>query len=87
MKVGIIQFPGSNCCKDTSKYFENSIYIWHKETILPNIDFLIIPGGFAFGDRYYNKATDEYTIEPGKMALNSPVTKIIYDAVEKKYPF
>jgi phosphoribosylformylglycinamidine synthase II len=86
MKVGIIQFPGSNCCKDTSEYFENSVYIWHKETTLPNIDFLVIPGGFAFGDRYYNKATDEYTIEPGKMALNSPVTKIIYDAVEKKIP-
>jgi phosphoribosylformylglycinamidine synthase len=86
MKVGIIQFPGSNCCHDTSNYFHNHIYIWHKETELPNIDMLVIPGGFAFGDRYYDKATNEYTIEPGKMALNSPVTKIIYEAVEKKIP-
>ena len=86
MKVGIIQFPGSNCCKDTGKYFHNHVFIWHKETNLPNIDMLVIPGGFAFGDRYYDKATGDYTMEPGKMALNSPVTKIIYEAVEKKIP-
>ncbi len=86
MTVGIIVFPGSNCCKDTARYFTNHIFIWHKETTLPAIDLLVIPGGFAFGDRNYDKATDKYTINPGKMALNSPVTKVIYKAVEKKIP-
>ena len=86
MKVGIIRFPGSNCCKDTGKYFPEHVFIWHKETEIPDIDLLVIPGGFAFGDRYYDKATGEYTMDPGKMALNSPVTKIINDAVEKKIP-
>ena len=35
MKVGIIRYPGSNCDYDALKYFENSFFIWHKETELP----------------------------------------------------
>ena len=83
MKIGIIRYPGSNCDYDALKYFKNSIFIWHTETVLPNIDVLIIPGGFAFGDRYYEKATSEYIISPGQMAIESPVTKIILEAAEK----
>ena len=83
MRVGIIRYPGSNCDYDTLKYFKNSIFIWHMETILPNIDVLIIPGGFAFGDRYYATATADYVIAPGKMAIESPVTNIIKEAAEK----
>ena len=84
MKVGIIRYPGSNCDKDMLHFFKNSIFIWHKETRLPDIDMLIIPGGFAFGDRYYEKATGRYVIAPGKMAIQSPVTNVIREAVEKK---
>ena len=83
MKIGIIRYPGSNCDFDTLRYFKNSIFIWHKETVLPDIDLLIIPGGFAFGDRYYEKATEKYVISPGQMALESPVTKVIHEAVAK----
>ena len=86
MKTGIIRYPGSNCDYDTLKYFDNSFFIWHTETDLPNIDLLIIPGGFAFGDRIYNKATDNYIISPGEMALKSPVTELILKAVERKIP-
>lgn len=86
MKVGIIRYPGSNCDQDTLDYFENSFYIWHKETELPKIDLLIIPGGFAFGDREYISATGKYIISPGTMAIKSPVTKLIYEAVRKNIP-
>ena len=87
MRVGIIRYPGSNCDYDTLRYFDNSFFIWHQETKLPeNIDLLVIPGGFAFGDRIYNKATEEYTISPGEMAINSPVTKVILEAAKKKIP-
>ena len=55
MRVGIIRYPGSNCDNDTLNYFKNSFYIWHNEINLPKIDLLIIPGGFAFGYRYYKK--------------------------------
>ena len=54
MKVGIVVYPGSNCDKDTLLYFPNATYIWHKNNkLLKDIDLLVLPGGFAFGDRYY----------------------------------
>ena len=40
----------------------------------------LVPGGFAFGDRVYDKATSNYVISPGTMALNSPVTSLIKEA-------
>ena len=96
MRVGIIKYPGSNCDEDTFRYFstdgngENNdvFFIWHKEIEMPDaMDLLIIPGGFAFGDRYYTKgATGEYDIDPGKMAVKSPVTKIIMQAHRNKIP-
>jgi phosphoribosylformylglycinamidine synthase II/phosphoribosylformylglycinamidine synthase I len=87
MKVGIIRYPGSNCDQDMLNYFENAFYIWHKEDVLTHaIDLLVIPGGFAFGDRYYKNATSEYVISPGQMALESPVTSIIKKVYENKIP-
>ena len=88
MKVGIIRYPGSNCDYDTQRYF-GGFFIWHTETsfnVLNNLDLLVIPGGFAYGDRYYNKATEEYTISPGTMAINSPVTAVIREAAKRKIP-
>ena len=55
MRTGVLVFPGSNCDRDvivalkiTSKL--NPIKIWHKETNIPNLDLIVIPGGFSFGD-------------------------------------
>ena len=87
LKVGIIRYPGSNCDQDILKYFNDSRYIWHKEDkYFEEIDLIIIPGGFAFGDRYYKNATDEYVISPGQMAIESPVTKLIMEAVKRRIP-
>ena len=96
MRIGIIKYPGSNCDEDTFRYFSTDsqglrndvFFIWHKELEMPDaMELLIIPGGFAFGDRYYTKgATGEYDMEPGKMAIKSPVTKIIMQAYRKKIP-
>tara|TARA_B100000902_G_scaffold397882_1_gene462955 strand:+ start:3602 stop:5713 length:2112 start_codon:yes stop_codon:yes gene_type:complete len=69
------------------RYFYDSIYIWHKEDVLKyDIDLLVLPGGFAFGDRFYKNATSEYVIQPGKMAVESPVKNIIFWAVKAKIP-
>ena len=94
INVGIVRYPGSNCDLETYRYFEfndnNCFYIWHKETdfsLLDNLDLLVLPGGFAFGDRIYNKATENYIISPGTMALESPVSVLIKGAVEGKSPF
>ena len=88
MKVGIIRYPGSNCDYDAQRYF-GGFFIWHTETsfnVLNELDLLVIPGGFAYGDRYYNKATEEYTISPGTMAINSPITAVIREAAKRKIP-
>ena len=87
MRVGIVVYPGSNCIEETKRYFPNSFYIWHTTEILnDDIDLLVIPGGFAFGDREYNKATETYQINPGVMAKNSPVSKVILEAARDKIP-
>ncbi|MBR6952658.1 MAG: phosphoribosylformylglycinamidine synthase I, partial [Campylobacter sp.] len=53
MKVAIINFPGTNCERDTKYAFDllgaNSQIIWHKETSI-NADLVVLPGGFSHGD-------------------------------------
>jgi len=55
MKCGIIVFPGSNCDQDAfyvmkSLYGIETVYLWHKDADLKNCDFIILPGGFSYGD-------------------------------------
>ena len=55
MKFGIVRFPGSNC--DTDAYHavvdaigEEAVYLWHKDHDLQDVDVVILPGGFSYGD-------------------------------------
>ena len=55
MKFGVIVFPGSNCDMDMFYVIKNImkqkvVKLWHKDTDLQNCDFIILPGGFSFGD-------------------------------------
>jgi phosphoribosylformylglycinamidine synthase len=55
MKFGIVVFPGSNCDEDAVYALENIlkqkvVKLWHKDTDLQNVDFIILPGGFSYGD-------------------------------------
>ncbi len=54
MKSSVIVFPGSNCDRDISVALEKMQFknqmVWHKETILPKSDLIVIPGGFSYGD-------------------------------------
>ena len=55
MKFGVVVFPGSNCDMDMIYVLEtimkqNVVKIWHKDTSLQEVDFVILPGGFSFGD-------------------------------------
>lgn len=81
LNVVVVRYPASNCDFDTLRFFRraghNAEFLWHKETKTPNADLLFIPGGFAFGDREYERATGEFTIDPGAQALRSPVMKVI----------
>jgi phosphoribosylformylglycinamidine synthase subunit PurQ / glutaminase len=55
MKFGVIVFPGSNCDHDAyhaSKHVlhQDTRFIWHKESSLGDVDVVIVPGGFSYGD-------------------------------------
>ena len=55
MRVGVIVFPGSNCDHDAYHVSSHVLglqtsFVWHKETRLPSVDLVIIPGGFSYGD-------------------------------------
>lgn len=90
LKVAIIRFPGSNCDFDTLGFFKNAghnaFFVWYKDKKLPTCDLIVLPGGFAFGDRSYMKATGEYTVDPGKLALASTVMKAVRAAARKGIP-
>jgi len=54
-RIGILVFPGSNCDRDCHHAAERIMgakaeFIWHKESALPLLDAVIIPGGFSYGD-------------------------------------
>jgi phosphoribosylformylglycinamidine synthase I len=55
MKFGVIVFPGSNCDHDAFYAVSNNLgqqaeFIWHDSTSLGNVDAVILPGGFSYGD-------------------------------------
>ena len=55
MKFGVVVFPGSNCDKDMiyvleTLYEQEVVSLWHKDTDLQNCDFIVLPGGFSYGD-------------------------------------
>ncbi len=90
LRVGVIRFPGSNCDFDTLNFFKkaghSAKFVWYRETKLPRYNLLVLPGGFAFGDRFYTKATEHYRIDPGALAVRSPVLKAIRQAARSGLP-
>ena len=70
MKFGVVIFPGSNCDMDIIYVLEKImcqkvVKLWHKDTCLKNVDFIILPGGFSFGDY----------LRSGAIAKFSPIMK------------
>ncbi len=55
MKFGVVVFPGSNCDRDVA-YVTRDILsqptrmVWHQDTDISDIDVVILPGGFSYGD-------------------------------------
>jgi phosphoribosylformylglycinamidine synthase len=55
MRFGVVVFPGSNSDHDAWYAVSQNLghqaeYIWHDSASLGNVDALILPGGFAYGD-------------------------------------
>jgi phosphoribosylformylglycinamidine synthase len=71
-KVAVVVFPGSNCDHDAYHVLKHVLgadarFVWHKEAALPDVDGVVLPGGFAHGD--YLRA--------GAIAALSPVMSAI----------
>ena len=74
MRFGVVIFPGSNCDQDLIYVLENIynqevIRLWHKDTHLQGCDFILLPGGFSFGDY----------LRSGAIANFSPIMNCIID--------
>lgn len=70
MKFGVIVFPGSNCDHDAYHvakhvFGHEARFIWHKESDLGDVDLVIVPGGFSYGDY----------LRSGAIARFSPIMK------------
>ncbi len=70
MKSAVIVFPGSNCDRDVAVVLEQATgapprMVWHRETEMPPLDLIVVPGGFSYGD--YLRA--------GAMAAHSPIMR------------
>ncbi len=55
MKFGVVTFPGSNCNQDMIDVLgdimgQNVVELWHKDHDLQGCDFIVLPGGFSYGD-------------------------------------
>ena len=72
---GVIRFPGSNCDEDALHIVSTVLpahqsqgrMLWHKDTVLGDVDALIVPGGFSYGD--YLRA--------GSMAAHAPIMESV----------
>jgi phosphoribosylformylglycinamidine synthase len=55
MKFGVVVFPGSNCDHDAWYAVSRNLgqpteFIWHDANSLGDVDAVILPGGFSYGD-------------------------------------
>ncbi|MFP4663058.1 MAG: phosphoribosylformylglycinamidine synthase subunit PurQ [Bacteroidales bacterium] len=66
MKFGVLIFPGSNCDHDMmyvlrDKLDQDVVELWHKDNDLQNVDAIMLPGGFSYGDYLRSGAIARYS--------------------------
>ncbi|MGA7323173.1 MAG: phosphoribosylformylglycinamidine synthase subunit PurQ [Rhodomicrobium sp.] len=78
MKAAVVVFPGSNCDRDVAVTLEEVTgtkpnMVWHGETQFPQVDLIILPGGFSYGDY----------LRSGAMAAHSPILRAVKDEARR----
>ena len=78
MRSAVIIFPGSNRDSDMIAALEHvggtkPQAIWHAETELPDLDLIVLPGGFSYGDY----------LRTGAIAARSPVMAAVVKAAQR----
>ena len=78
MKFGVVVFPGSNCDRDLIHVMRDVMgqqveVLWHKEHTLRGCDFILLPGGFSYGDY----------LRSGAIARFSPIMQEVIEFADK----
>jgi phosphoribosylformylglycinamidine synthase subunit PurQ / glutaminase len=77
MKSAVIVFPASNCDRDAQTVLAatglNPAMVWHRDTALPQVDLVVLPGGFSYGDY----------LRSGAMAAHSPILQEVKKHAER----
>ena len=78
MKSAVVLLPGLNRDRDmiaalTSISGQRPAVVWHKDTELPDVDLIVIPGGFSYGDY----------LRVGAIAARSPIMATIRERARK----
>ena len=78
MKSAVIVFPASNCDRDAAVALEQMTgnkphMVWHGDNNLPDVDLVVLPGGFSYGDY----------LRCGAMASQSHVMRAVKAHAEK----
>lgn len=78
MKAGVVIFPGSNCDRDSHWALESTDgvetkFLWHNDYELDDIDLVVLPGGFSYGDY----------LRTGAFARFSPIMSAVADFAKK----
>jgi phosphoribosylformylglycinamidine synthase subunit PurQ / glutaminase len=78
MKAAIVVFPGSNRERDaeaalTQVMGKKPVLVWHRDTELPDVDLVLVPGGFSYGDY----------LRCGAIAAHSPILREVKSRSEK----
>jgi phosphoribosylformylglycinamidine synthase len=81
LKAAVIVFPGSNCDRDVAVALEAvmnrpPLMVWHRDTELPAVDLIVVPGGFSYGDY----------LRCGAMAAHSPIMHAVKAKAEAGTP-
>jgi phosphoribosylformylglycinamidine synthase subunit PurQ / glutaminase len=81
VKFGVVVFPGSNCDRDVAYVTRDLLnmptrMVWHQETNIDDLDVVVFPGGFSYGDY----------LRCGAIARFSPIVQAVTEhAQQGKY--
>jgi phosphoribosylformylglycinamidine synthase subunit PurQ / glutaminase len=72
-RIGVVVFPGSNDDRDALETLAGlgaeSVPVWHGDSALPELDAVVLPGGFSYGD--YLRAGAIARFSPAMQAVSS----------------
>lgn len=80
MRIGVVTFPGTLDDRDAARAVRlaggEAVSLWHADANLHEVDAVVLPGGFSFGDY----------LRCGAIAAQAPVMQSVIDAANGGLP-